>query len=252
MLNYIPDVQQRGQRWKLNSTFSTRALWHWVEWCRAFGTLALWSMARRDWSKVNQCICWLYHVGPSMLLQSYWTRLHMCTYIYIRPFRHAEKISQSQAVISSISIIKITASCPFFQSHHLYLIAGKKTEQRRNTQPLAQCQEYYFGGDIFYDTPANTGFGTPRPTCETPGDLLRVSKSITLLLPRCFGERYRYCWILVAVCLYLKVLCLDLRLLGIFSHLPGITSGMTTKTSKYRLPAFIRNKIQYILLIHPP
>lgn len=120
MLKYMPDVQQRGQRWKLNSTFSTRALWHCVAWCRAFGTLALWSMARRDWGKVNQRICWpcrpLYAVAELLDWLAY-----VYIYIYTRPFRHGEKISQSQGAISSISFIKTTASCPF--SSHITSIS---------------------------------------------------------------------------------------------------------------------------------
>lgn len=78
MLKYMPDVQQRGQRWKLNSTFSTRALWHCVAWCRAFGTLALWSMARRDWGKVNQRICW-----PCRPLYAVAELLDWLAYVYI-------------------------------------------------------------------------------------------------------------------------------------------------------------------------
>lgn len=102
MLNYMSDVQQRGQRWKSNRTFSARALWHWVEWCRAFGTLALWSMARRDWGKVNRCICRSLPCRPFFAVAELPDWLARAC---IRPFRHAEKISQSQGVISSISII---------------------------------------------------------------------------------------------------------------------------------------------------
>ena len=122
MLNYMPDVQQRGQRWKLNSTFSTRALWHCVEWCRAFGTLALWSMARRDWGKVKQCICWpcrpLYAVAE--LLDSC---ANMCVYIYMYIYKAIQAWWEDISVSSSNikHFCHYTASCPF--SNHITSIS---------------------------------------------------------------------------------------------------------------------------------
>ena len=177
-------------------------------------------MARRDWGKEHRCICRLYQVGPYRLLHSYWSGLHVYTSIQ----------ACWEDILVSRSNIKhfyhYTASCPFSNLITSISLLAKKLNNGETQSPLTQCQEYYFGGDIFYDTPANTGFGTPRPKCETPGDLLLVSKHIALLLPKCFGESNRYCWILVAVSRYLKVLCFGAKVLRIFSH-PGMTVGMT-------------------------
>ena len=43
----------------------------------------------------------------------------------------------------------------------MVIFKSSATTQKPATRATAR-QEYYFGGDIFYDTPANTGFGTPR------------------------------------------------------------------------------------------
>lgn len=42
------------------------------------------------------------------------------------------------------------------------MLLSKDLEGVWHTGIVVYGKEYYFGGDIFYDTPANTGFGTPR------------------------------------------------------------------------------------------
>lgn len=42
------------------------------------------------------------------------------------------------------------------------MLLSKELEGVWHTGLVVFGKEYYFGGDIFYDTPANTGFGTPR------------------------------------------------------------------------------------------
>eukprot|EP00930_Biecheleria_cincta_P002071 TRINITY_DN10311_c1_g3_i2.p1 TRINITY_DN10311_c1_g3~~TRINITY_DN10311_c1_g3_i2.p1 ORF type:complete len:495 (+),score=90.72 TRINITY_DN10311_c1_g3_i2:147-1631(+) len=42
------------------------------------------------------------------------------------------------------------------------MLLSKDLEGVWHTGLVVFGKEYYFGGDIFYDTPANTGFGTPR------------------------------------------------------------------------------------------
>ncbi|CAK9047132.1 unnamed protein product [Durusdinium trenchii] len=42
------------------------------------------------------------------------------------------------------------------------VLLSKELEGVWHTGIVVYGKEYYFGGDIFYDTPANTGFGTPR------------------------------------------------------------------------------------------
>eukprot|EP00931_Biecheleriopsis_adriatica_P120453 TRINITY_DN95582_c0_g1_i1.p1 TRINITY_DN95582_c0_g1~~TRINITY_DN95582_c0_g1_i1.p1 ORF type:complete len:501 (+),score=70.78 TRINITY_DN95582_c0_g1_i1:67-1569(+) len=52
------------------------------------------------------------------------------------------------------------------------MLLSKQLEGIWHTGIVVFGKEYYFGGDIFYDTPANTGFGTPRVVIQL-GSTLR-------------------------------------------------------------------------------
>jgi len=169
----------------------------------------------------------------------------------IRPFRHAEKISQSQGVISSISII-ILPLVPFPITSPLSHCWQKDWTTEPHTATYTMSGVLLWWRHFLWHSSKHWLWHAKAQMRDSRW-FVASFQIYNLIVAKVFWLKiHDIAEFWVAVCLYLKVLCLDLRLLGIFSHLPGITSGMTTKTSKYRLPAFICNKIQHMLLIHPP
>ena len=161
-----------------------------------------------------------------MLLPSYWTRVQICVYIYICIYIYKAIQAWWEDISVSSSNIKhfchYTASCPF--SNHITSISllAKRLNNGETHSHLHNVRSTTLVATFSMTLQQTLALARQGPNARLQVICCEFPNLYNLIVANVFWLLFAFTW----------------RSCG--------SIGMTMKTSKYRLPAFIHKKIQHI------